>query len=39
MLLLDTCILLWLVDEQQKLTEKAKKIIERDAENLFVSSI
>ena|SRR3990167_3797712 len=39
MLLLDTCLLLWLVDEQNQLTEKVKKAIINNADNLFISAI
>ncbi len=39
MLLLDTCALIWLVDGQEHLTNKAKKAIENNANNLYISAI
>lgn len=39
MLLLDTCTLLWLVGDQQKLSSTAKKIISKKSGSLFVSAI
>jgi len=39
MLLLDTCVLLWLADDQGKLSEDAVKGIESNAGSLFVSAI
>ncbi len=39
MILLDTCALLWLAADQKKLSSRAKKAIEQNANALFVSSI
>ena len=39
MILLDTCTLLWLAADQKKLSPKAKKEIEKNANALFISSI
>ncbi len=39
MILLDTCALLWLVGDQNKLSSKAKKEIEKNSQALFVSAI
>ena len=39
MILLDTCALLWLVGDQDKLSSKAKKEIEKNSQALFVSAI
>lgn len=39
MILLDTCALLWLAADQSKLSERAKKTIQENAERLFISSI
>ena len=39
MILLDTCALLWLVDGQEHLTHKAKRAIQDNASNLYVSAI
>ncbi|MBN2013168.1 type II toxin-antitoxin system VapC family toxin [candidate division KSB1 bacterium] len=39
MIILDTHVLLWLVSEQTKLTEKVKRIIQTNVGNLYVSSI
>ena len=39
MILLDTCVLLWLAADQKKLSGKAKKVIERNQGALFVSAI
>lgn len=39
MILLDTCVLLWLASDQKKLSVNAKKAIEQHAESLFVSAI
>lgn len=39
MFLLDTCVLLWLVMEQEKLSEKAKSTLDRVEEVVFVSAI
>jgi PIN domain nuclease of toxin-antitoxin system len=39
MILLDTCTLLWLAAEPEKLSPKAKALIERHAGALFVSAI
>ena len=39
MILLDTCILLWLASEQSALTEGVKKILLDHAGNLYISSI
>jgi PIN domain nuclease of toxin-antitoxin system len=39
MLLLDTCALLWLVDNQDKLSEKAKWHIAKSAGSLYISAI
>lgn len=39
MILLDTCSFLWLVSDQNQLSEKAKTAIESSKESLFISSI
>jgi PIN domain nuclease of toxin-antitoxin system len=39
MMLLDTCTLLWLADEQKQLSERARQLIEDNAGSLFVSAI
>jgi PIN domain nuclease of toxin-antitoxin system len=39
MILLDTCTLLWLVSDQDSLSQNAKKIIVKNASTLFVSAI
>ena len=39
MVLLDTCVLLWLAADQKKLSVKAKKAIEENADALFVSAV
>lgn len=39
MVLLDTCVLLWLASEQSALTERVKKILLDHAGNLYISSI
>ena len=39
MILLDTCTLLWLASDQKKLSSKAKKEIEKNAQSLFISAI
>jgi len=39
MLLLDTCVLLWLAADQDRLSEPAKSAMREDADQLFVSSI
>ena len=39
MILLDTCALLWLAADQGKLSNKAKKTIEKNAGALFISAI
>ncbi len=39
MILLDTCALLWLADDQSKLSAKAQQTIEKNSESLFVSAI
>jgi PIN domain nuclease of toxin-antitoxin system len=39
MLLLDTCVLLWLAAEQRRLSPRAKQDIGENAGQLFVSSI
>jgi PIN domain nuclease of toxin-antitoxin system len=39
MLLLDTCALLWLVADQEMLSPKVKKEIEKNPQSLFVSAI
>lgn len=39
MLLLDTCSLIWLASHQEQLSATAKKEIEKQANNLFVSAI
>ena len=39
MILLDTCSLIWLVGDQESLSEKAKTVIGNNAGNIFVSSI
>ena len=39
MILLDTCVLLWLVADQSGLSKEAKRIIQKNANNLYVSSI
>lgn len=39
MILLDTCVLLWLASDQKKISTKAKKTIEKNAHALFVSAI
>ena len=39
MILLDTCTLLWLASDQKKMSPKAKKEIEKNAQSLFVSAI
>jgi len=37
--ILDTCALLWLADDQSKLSERARGAIEQSAGSLFISSI
>ena len=39
MILLDTCTFLWLAADQKKISKKAKDIIEKHADGLFVSAI
>jgi len=39
MILLDTCVLLWLSSDQESLSSKAMSCIERHAGSLFVSAI
>ncbi len=39
MILLDTCVLLWLASDQEKLSTKAKNAIEKNSHALFVSAI
>lgn len=39
MVLLDTCVLLWLASEQSALTERVKKTLLDHAGNLYISSI
>ena len=39
MMLLDTCVLLWLAADQKRLSAAAKTAIENDAGALFVSAI
>jgi len=39
MVLLDTCTLLWLASDQEKLSDTAREIIADNAGNIFVSSI
>ena len=39
MIILDTCVLLWLAGDQKKLSAVAKKNIEHNAGALFISSI
>lgn len=39
MFLLDTCVLLWLVIDQEKLSEKTKSTLDRVEEVIFVSAI
>ena len=39
MLLLDTCCLLWLAADQNRISDNAKREIERNAQSLFISSI
>ena len=39
MILLDTCTLLWVVGEQGQLSTPAKKIIEKNVGNIYVSAI
>lgn len=39
MILLDTCALLWLVDNQTALSAQAKKAIEKSAGNIYISAI
>ena len=39
MILLDTCTLLWLASDPEKLSEEAKKMILKHADGLFVSAI
>jgi len=39
MILLDTCTLLWLVLEQEKLSKKAKELLDHGTETLHISSI
>jgi len=39
MLLLDTCVLLWLVGDQTKLSQRAKKEISKNPGRLFISAI
>ena len=39
MILLDTCVLLWLASDQKKLSAEAKKTIRQHAGALFVSAI
>ena len=38
-MLLDTCTLLWLVDDQNKLSARARVLISENAGSLFISSI
>ena len=39
MLLLDTCAVLWLADDQESLSARAREAIEESAAGLFVSAI
>ncbi len=39
MLLLDTCTFLWLVGQQQHLSEKARKVLVENSGSLFISAI
>ncbi len=39
MYLLDTCVLLWIADSQEALSEKAIQIISQNPGNLFISAI
>ena len=39
MILLDTCTLIWLSADREKLTDKAKQIIRKYTGNLYISSI
>lgn len=39
MILLDTCTLLWLADDQSRLSERARELIEQNPDSLFVSAI
>lgn len=39
MILLDTCTLIWLADDQEQLTEKAKQIIRKYKASLYISAI
>ena len=39
MMLLDTCVLLWLASDQKKLSAKAKETIKGNADGLFISAI
>lgn len=39
MILLDTCTLLWLVGDQDKLSYRAKNVIKKNSQALFVSAI
>lgn len=39
MYLLDTCALIWLVSQQDSLTEKVKRTLQNNAGNLYVSAI
>ena len=39
MLLLDTCAVLWLADDQDRLSDRAKAALEESAGSLFVSAI
>lgn len=39
MILLDTCTFLWLVSQQDMLSKRAFELIEKNSENLFISSI
>jgi PIN domain nuclease of toxin-antitoxin system len=39
LLLLDTCVLLWLVGQQQSLSVKAKEVIAKNSNAIFISAI
>lgn len=39
MILLDTCAFLWLVSQQDMLSKRAFELIEKNSDNLFISSI
>lgn len=39
MILLDTCTLIWLMSNEDKLSKKAREMIEHDQQPLFLSSV